>query len=75
MMGYMDSDGLSRLLIVVGVVAIALGLLVRTGALGWFGNLPGDIRIESGRTRVFIPVTSMLIVSVGLSLLLSLLRR
>ncbi|HEX6256362.1 MAG TPA: DUF2905 domain-containing protein [Euzebyales bacterium] len=71
----MDSDGLSRLLIVVGVVAIALGLLVRTGALGWFGNLPGDIRIESGRTRVFIPVTSMLIVSVGLSLLLSLLRR
>jgi hypothetical protein len=71
----MDSDGLSRLLIVVGVVAIAAGLLVRTGALGWFGNLPGDIRIESGRTRVFIPVTSMLIVSVGLSLLVSLLRR
>jgi hypothetical protein len=71
----MDSDGLSRLLIVVGVVAIAAGLLVRTGALGWFGNLPGDIRIESGRTRVFIPVTSMLMVSVGLSLLVSLLRR
>ncbi len=71
----MDSEGLGRLLIVAGVVAIAIGLLVRTGALGWFGNLPGDIRIESERTRVFIPITSMLIVSVTLSLLLSLLRR
>lgn len=71
----MDSDGLGRALIVAGVVAIAIGLLVRTGALGWFGNLPGDIRIESERTRVFIPITSMLIVSVTLSLLLSLLRR
>lgn len=71
----MDSEGLGRALIVAGVVAIAIGLLVRTGALGWFGNLPGDIRIESERTRVFIPITSMLIVSVTLSLLLSLLRR
>lgn len=71
----MDSDGLARVLIVAGVAAIVVGLLVRIGALGWFGNLPGDIRIESDRTRVFIPVTSMVIVSVVLSVLLSLLRR
>lgn len=71
----MDADGVGRVLIVLGVVAIVVGLLVRVGALGWFGNLPGDIRIESGRTRVFIPLTSMLIVSVVLSVLLSLFRR
>lgn len=71
----MDTDGLSRMLIVAGAVAIVIGLLLRTGALGWFGNLPGDIRIETDRSRVFVPVTSMLIVSVGLSILLSLLRR
>ena len=71
----MDADGVGRVLIVLGVVAIVAGLLVRVGALGWFGNLPGDIRIESGRTRVFIPLTSMLIVSVVLSVLLSLFRR
>lgn len=58
-----------------GVAAIVIGLLVRAGALGWFGNLPGDIRIESERTRVFIPITSMLLVSVVLSLLASLFRR
>lgn len=71
----MSADSLGRVLIVAGVAVIVLGLLIRTGALGWFGNLPGDIRIESERTRVFIPVTSMLVVSVVLSLLASLFRR
>lgn len=69
------SADVGRLLIVAGIVAIVLGLLVRTGALAWFGNLPGDIRITSGRTRVFIPITSMLLVSIVLSVVLSLLRR
>jgi hypothetical protein len=64
-----------RILIVGGILAIVIGLLVRTGALSWFGNLPGDIRITSGRTRVFVPLTSMLIVSVVLSVVLSILRR
>lgn len=71
----MDSDDIGRVLIVLGIAAIVIGLLARTGALGWFGHLPGDIRIESGRSRVFIPLTSMLIVSVVLSLVLSYLRR
>lgn len=71
----MSADTLGRALIVAGVAAIVIGLLVRTGALGWFGNLPGDIRIESERTRVFIPVTSMLLVSVVLSLLAAVFRR
>lgn len=70
----MDVD-IGRTLIVVGVVAIVLGLLVRTGALSWFGNLPGDIRLTSGRTRVFVPLTSMLVVSVVLSVVLSIMRR
>jgi hypothetical protein len=70
-----SSDSLGRFLIVAGVAAIVVGVLVRTGALGWFGNLPGDIRIESDRTRVFIPITSMLVVSAVLSLLAAALRR
>lgn len=70
----MNAD-VGRLLIVAGVVAIVLGLLVRTGALGWFGDLPGDIRITWGRTRVFVPLTSMLVVSIVLSVVLSFLRR
>jgi hypothetical protein len=63
-------------LLVWGGLALALlGLLVWSGALGWFGRLPGDIRIERESVRVYVPLASMLIVSVGLSLLLYLIRR
>jgi Zn-dependent protease with chaperone function len=71
----MNADSVGRVLIALGIAAIVVGLLVRFGALGWFGNLPGDIRIETERTRVYIPITSMLLVSIAMSALLSLFRR
>jgi uncharacterized protein HemY len=46
------------------------GLLAWTGVLTWLGNLPGDIRISSGNTRIYIPITSMLLVSAALNVLL-----
>jgi len=63
------------ILIVLGVGVVVVGLLVYAGALSWFGRLPGDIRYESDNVRVYVPIVSMLIVSVVLSLLLYLLRR
>lgn len=64
-------------LIWVGVAVATIGALVRWAPwlLGWFGNLPGDIRYQGERTSVFIPITSMLVVSVVASVILSLLRR
>lgn len=62
-------------LIVAGAVLIVAGLLAQTGALGWFGRLPGDIRIERPGGSFYFPVTSMLIVSVVFSLVGQLLRR
>ena len=62
-------------LIVVGAVVAGAGVLVFTGALGWFGNLPGDMRFERGSVRVYAPLASMLVVSIVLTLLLALLRR
>ena len=64
-------------LLIVGLgVAIAIvGVLVSTGALGWFGRLPGDIRIERESVRAYLPVTSMILASVVLSALVALLRR
>lgn len=66
---------LANWLIGGGLVLLALGLLAKFGLLGWFGQLPGDIDIERGNTRVFIPLTSMILVSVVLTLLINLLRR
>jgi hypothetical protein len=61
--------------IAVGAGVALLGLAISNGFFAWFGRLPGDVRIETDNTRVFVPITSMLIVSVAASLLLGLLRR
>ena len=62
-------------LIVAGICAVFVGVLFYSGWLSWFGRLPGDIRYESDNVQVYVPIVSMLIVSVVLSLLFYLLRR
>jgi len=63
------------LIVIAGVVVVLIGLAVWSGALGWFGRLPGDIRIERESTRVYIPLASMLVISLVLSLLMYLFNR
>ena len=62
-------------LIWIGLAIALVGVLARFGLLSWFGNLPGDIRIENERSTVFIPITSMIVISVVGSLVLSLASR
>ncbi|HEY9404308.1 MAG TPA: DUF2905 domain-containing protein [Pyrinomonadaceae bacterium] len=71
----MDSHGGGLFVILIGAGIVVVGLLIYAGALSWFGRLPGDLNFGGERTRVFIPVTSMLIVSLVLSLVMWLLRR
>ena len=61
--------------VVGGLCLVFVGLLIYTGWLSWFGRLPGDIRYESENVRVYVPIVSMLLVSLVLSLLFYLLRR
>jgi hypothetical protein len=70
-----DQRSVGLLVVGLGAAAIVIGLLVASGALSWFGRLPGDIRIEGERTRVYLPLTSMILVSIVLTVLLSLFRR
>ncbi len=65
---------LGKVLVILGVVLVLLGLLL-AGKLPFLGKLPGDIRIEREHYVVYIPITSMLIISAILSLILSLWRR
>ena len=61
----------------IGAGVVVLGALLRfaPGVLAWFGNLPGDIRIEGENTRVFVPITSMILVSVVLTLVVNVIAR
>ena len=63
------------MLVALGICAVVVGLLWMSGALSWFGRLPGDFRFGSERFRVYVPLASMLLVSLVLSLIFYLLRR
>jgi uncharacterized membrane protein YidH (DUF202 family) len=71
----MNNHQLGLLIIFFGVLVIIGGLLVWSGALSWFGRLPGDIRIESENVRIYIPFTSMILISLALSLVLGIINR
>ena len=71
----MDARSAGLLIVFMGVAAIIVGALVMTGALSWFGRLPGDIRYSSGNTRVYVPITTMIVISLAVSLVLFVLRR
>ncbi len=71
----MDSRSVGGLIVALGVAVIVVGILIWTGALSWFGRLPGDIRVEREHVRLYVPIVSMLLLSLALSAALYALRR
>ena len=68
---------LGKLLATIGVALVALGLIISYAPwlISWFGKLPGDIRIEDENKWVFIPITSMFVVSIILTIIVNLFFR
>jgi len=70
-----SSSPLGSVLITLGIGLVVVGLLVSLGGFGWFGRLPGDIRIERDTVRIYIPFASMILISIVLNLVFYLIRR
>jgi Protein of unknown function (DUF2905) len=66
---------MGKALIFLGLALVVLGLVWLAGERLGLGRLPGDIVIEREGMRIYIPLMTSLIVSVGLSLLLWLFSR
>lgn len=68
---------MGKALIWIGLALVAAGLVwtLAPGLLSWFGRLPGDLRIETRSGQVFIPLTSMIVVSLLLTLIVNLFFR
>jgi Zn-dependent protease with chaperone function len=69
------SSSAGPVIVILGVFIVLLGLVVWSSGLGWFGRLPGDIRIERESVRIYVPIVSMILVSIVLTLLLNLISR
>jgi hypothetical protein len=66
---------MSRMLIILGIVLIAAGLLwPLIGRLG-LGRLPGDIVVERPGYSFYFPIVTSLVISAVLSLVLWLVNR
>ena len=68
---------IGKLLVIAGLGIALVGILIWLfgNKLNWFGNLPGDIRVERQNFRFYAPIVSMLLVSILLSGILWLIRR
>jgi len=72
-------DGLEpigRALVIIGVFITVLGaVMLLTPRVPWLGHLPGDVVIHRDDLTIYIPITTMLLVSVVLSVVISVLGR
>jgi hypothetical protein len=69
------SPEIGRLVLVIGVVLVLIGGLAVFGIRLPFGRLPGDIAIEGERGGIYIPLGSMILVSLVLTILFNLFFR
>jgi len=69
------SPEFGRILVVIGIVLVVVGGLAMLGVRLPFGRLPGDIVIQGERGTIYIPLGTMLVVSVVLTIVFSLIGR
>ena len=61
---------MGRMLIILGLILVAASIAFVIGERIRLGRLPGDIIIEREGVRIYIPITTMLIISIVVSLAL-----
>jgi len=66
---------MQRMLIAIGAVLLAAGLLWPWLSKLGLGRLPGDIRIETASGVFYFPITTCVIISIVLSLVIWFVRR
>ncbi len=71
----MNAGSVGMLVTATVIGLLLIGVLVFSGRRSGFGRLPGDIRYNGKGMRVYVPLTSMLLLSLVLSLLLYLFGR
>lgn len=66
-----------RLMLIIGLAIAFIGLLLLLAGryIPWLGNLPGDFRFETENVKIYVPLATMILVSVLATVLLNILLR
>ena len=64
---------IGKILIFTGIALVIAGLAITYAPwlINWFGKLPGDIHIKGEHGNLFIPLSSMIIVSIFLTIIIN----
>lgn len=70
-------DRIGKSVIVIGAVIVVAGIIIWLfgDKLRFLGRLPGDIRIERDHFKLYIPITTMILASLLLTLIMWLIQR
>jgi hypothetical protein len=70
-------QNLGKSIVVIGSILLVIGLILwfAGNKFSWFGNLPGDIKVKSENFSFYMPITTMILVSIVLSIILWLIRK
>jgi len=68
-------DGLARILVIAGAALLLLGGVFWAFSRTGLGRLPGDISFSTGNVSFYMPLVSMLIVSLVLTVILNVVFR
>jgi hypothetical protein len=68
---------IGKYLIIIGLFIVIIGVLFYFlgDKLNWFGRLPGDIKVERENFKIFIPITTMILISILLTIILNLIKK
>ena len=66
---------MQKTLIAVGIMVLVIGLLWPWLGKIPFGRLPGDIIVNRPNLKIYIPITTMILISVIISVILWILRK
>ena len=69
-------DSLGKMLLLVGAIALILGIiLILAPKIPYVGRLPGDILVRRGNFTLYLPLVTMVLASIALTVILNLVLR
>ena len=72
----MEIHGFGRILITLGLALLAVGvILVLAPKIPLLDRLPGDFLFRKGGVTIFVPLVTMLLLSIALTALVNLIAR